>query len=204
MSSSHGFFGILLIIIIMITGITAGIYLLLQRTNFLPEAALRYKDASFSIKPYDPKFPITQSKDSFIFVPPDGNFTVNVLITTGDQPISSLSTQILYPKQILKVTSIDATSLGAIPLNWIDQYFDNDKGIIVLSANAYSDGFKSPPDQTPLLARINFQVQPNIAGKIDKIDFSEDKTFMVRRADDSAVKNLVKHPLEVRVSLLSQ
>ncbi len=200
--SSRGFSSIALIVIILI-GIIAGIYLVRERTNFLPKADFDGKNPGFKMTRYltNPE----KAEETVINVLPEDTFTVNVLVETGPNPVKLIQSKIRFPQSLVEVVSIDATSLGAIPVTWKDQTFNNQTGLITLNGEVSGEGFKNDTNNINLLARVNFKVRSLTAGKVDKIEFLEQSTKLSPTLSESnAISNVIKQSIDVRVGLSGQ
>lgn len=193
MLGSKGFSPILVIVIILI-GLTVGTYQVLKGTNFLPKAFEKVQSPSISLAPSS-----TLVSKAFVTVLPEDRFIIDVLINSPAETAKSIQAKITYPDDLLTVINVDASSFSALLVNWKNQRF-NDPGIIELSADFQGQGYKSTGDSA-LLLRLEFEVKPDTAGKIGKIDFDGDLTQLIRTSDNTVITNLRKKPLEVRITL---
>lgn len=196
MNLQRGSVGVIIVVSLLIVGIITGIILVSQRTNFLPKASSGEVETSLNITP-------ANSSDDFIQVLPDNKFSLNLTLRSNSEPIKQINIKLRYPTKLIKIDAIDASSFGALPVEWQVREYDNEQGTATLIANIPGEGFKNNNSQPSLLARLDFSALPLTAGQIGQIEFLEKGTSLLS-ADGQVLDNVIQRSVEIRIGLAAQ
>ncbi|GEM_PF-2590558 len=194
--SQKGFVHILLIILLLV-GLVVGVYLVQQRTNLLPKAAIS--------KPTGPETSLTLiSKDEcqqgFICIlgfkenPQQGEELRVALYVRSDIDEANLFTaKIKFPQDLVEVVGFKKE--GSLIQSWVEEFYDNGLGIISLVGGVPSPGFKTKMGQESVfMTSIVFKAKT--VGK-GNISFSDDSQIL-RNIDNVNILN-IKRDAEVSI-----
>jgi hypothetical protein len=142
---------VLFFTIFMLT-VPLGVYLVQQRTNFLPQASTSNQTLETNLS-----FEAEPQKEN-------GELSVKVLISSDQDGVNLINSQIQFPVESLAVDSIGTDKLedqvgGArVSRKWIEKKFDNSLGTVSLLL-AIPDGLKTEPGKKFEVAVINFKAK---------------------------------------------
>lgn len=150
-SSKKLIISVLLLTIFMLT-IPFGVYLVSQRTNFLPRASVENQNLETSLT----LEPGAQEEN--------GNISVSILIASDKDPVNLINAQIEYPSEFLAVDAIDASSpdldqnsQAKISRKIIES--DSSKNGDVLIILGIPEGIKTEPGKKFTVAKVNFKAR---------------------------------------------
>ncbi|MBI2022674.1 hypothetical protein HYS97_02410, partial [Candidatus Daviesbacteria bacterium] len=119
-------------------------------------------------------------------------FPVKVLVRTDREEANLIATKITFPKDLLKVSSIKKDEI--VIKQWVEEYFDNDRGEISLIGAVYNPPLKTDPAKPLTFATINFTSKGEGIGEIN---FAEGSAIYSNETGNDTLIN--RHGLKLEV-----
>ncbi len=179
----------IIVVSLMILLIPAGVYLISQQTQLVPQAAAPQKsqvlENSLSLSAVSGQAAL------------GGEVGVDILVQADSDSMNLVDTKIKFDPQALKVTKIATTSASKdyFATKWFESSFDNIQGQAVLVGGVPNPGIKTSPGQTLKLATVYFR--PQRLGPVS-ISFEEDSGIYRNSDNINALKKL--NNIEVNIS----
>jgi len=197
MFQQRGVAGVLIVVGIMIVGIAVGIYLVSQRTNFLPKASSGSTETSVNLSTYPPS-----QTAGVIQVLPENKFSIDLTVRSNLEPIKQINIKLRFPANLFTLDTVDASSFGVLPVEWQVRDFDNQQGTATFIANIPGEGFQNSNTEPSLIARLNFSAKPLTAGNTGKIEFLEQGTSFT--STSGPINSLIQRSLEIQIGLAAR
>lgn len=164
-----------LILILLLLGAVAGVYLVQNRTNLLPKAGGSQPigpQTSFSlVGPNECPWGVFCTME-FLRPPNKGDvFSLGIYARSDLEEANLFTAKIGFPKDLVEVKELIKAENDL--LTWVEEYFDNSTGEISLSAGVPNPGYKTQEGGEPLfLGRIIFRAKTTGKGKVYFTDSS--------------------------------
>lgn len=186
--SSQKGFGQWIIVVVLLIGISVGVWVAQIRTNYFPQAS--------APKEYDSVTPallkLTRADEKAI--EQGSTFLVDIRVKNDLDSTRLISARLNFNPEDLEVERIIATkeaelvtaTSSATPsakiAQWVETLFDNKTGSIAITGLAENEGFKTKPEDPPaLFAQVLFKVK---SAKETSIAL-EDSSLMLRTQDNA-------------------
>lgn len=140
-----------IILLILLAGIAVGVYLITSGPlKIFPRASV--------------SSPVTP-QTSFILNDPEATkikqvgseFKVFIWARSDIEPANLFTAKLQYPSHLLEVVSMDKA--GSFITSWVEEYFDNDTGIISLIGGVPAPGLSTVPNNTQFMVSITFRAK---------------------------------------------
>jgi hypothetical protein len=186
----------LVTLFIMLGALPIGVYLVSQRTQVLPEAALaqqeRVGEVSLTLEQDKQSFSSSKQFPSTT----SAQIAINLIAHSDNQAANLFASRINYPSQDLELVKV-ATSEAELqgpnqqPMvgKWIQEKVDNEAGQFDLIAGLPNPGIKTSPDEQYVMAKLIFKVKGGTEATLhldpDSTIFTNDanQTLQVRKND---------------------
>lgn len=194
-------------ILLLLTGLIAGVILVGQRTRFVPKADVGIRESSVSLSGFSSIAPIVSAPvnssqvTSVITVKPQDLFRVDVLIRSTEAEINLAVAKLNFDKNFLQVDDVRGITMGKQPPFLpnqieVENIYDNSAGNIHISGGIADPGYKSSPGQSAVLASIFFKAIKEGTTNISLLS----GTALFKNLDNQEIAQVIKRDLEVRIS----
>lgn len=140
-----------IILLILLAGIAVGVYLITSGPlKIFPRASVSSPvTPQTSLILNDPEATKTKQVGS--------EFKIFIWARSDIEPANLFTAKLQYPPHLLEVVSIDKA--GSFITSWVEEYFDNDTGIISLIGGVPAPGLSTVPNNTQFMASITFRAK---------------------------------------------
>ncbi len=141
-------FAQILMLLILVAGLGAGLFLVTHPTIFKPKA-------SGGTISYIPETSFHLSEDSNAVHPLGQEFTVTLEVRSDTDAANLFTAKMQFPPQYISVSRIETEN--SFVKNWVENHYDNSKGSISLIGGVPTPGFGTKIGEPPaVMARITF------------------------------------------------
>lgn len=164
-STKKSFFLSIIFLILILSAIPLGVYVVQQQTNLAPKAANKTQ------QPVLKSAKLSMSSDK-LNLKTGEEFTALVLVESPEHEANLFSSQIKFPADLIEVTKLDVIDVPKdfynfnktnhqkkIIQHWIEKKYDNTLGIISLVGGVGTPGVKTEPGKPSLITRVNFKTK---------------------------------------------
>lgn len=148
----------LVTLFIMLGALPIGVYLVGQRTQVVPQAAVEKVERSGTVS-------FTLEKDEQ-FATTSAQMAINLIAHSDQEAANLFATRVSYSSQSLELVKVatgsaDLQGENQIPINgkWIEENIDNTAGRFDLVAGVPNPGILTSPDEKYVMAKLIFNVK---------------------------------------------
>lgn len=140
-----------IILLILLAGIAVGVYLITSGPlKIFPRASVS--------SPVTPQTSFILNDSEATKTKQVGSeFKIFIWARSDIEPANLFTAKLQYPPHLLEVVSIDKA--GSFITSWVEEYFDNDTGIISLIGGVPAPGLSTVPNNTQFMASITFRAK---------------------------------------------